>query len=45
MFENLTEKLSHTLRSITGKAKLSEENIQDRIAFGGVKEIHNFITN
>ncbi|TNF34985.1 MAG: signal recognition particle protein [Gammaproteobacteria bacterium] len=31
MFENLTERLSHTLRSVTGKARLSEENIQDAL--------------
>ncbi len=29
MFENLTDRLSHTLRNITGKAKLSEDNIKD----------------
>jgi len=28
MFENLTDRLSHTLRSLTGKAKLTEDNIQ-----------------
>ncbi|MDC1529397.1 signal recognition particle protein [Gammaproteobacteria bacterium] len=31
MFENLTDRLSQTLRSITGKAKLTEENIQDSL--------------
>ena len=31
MFESLTERLSSTLRTITGKAKLSEENIQDSL--------------
>ena len=31
MFENLTERLSHTLRAVTGKARLSEENIQDAL--------------
>ena len=31
MFENLTERLSHTLRSVTGKAKLSEDNIKDTL--------------
>jgi signal recognition particle subunit SRP54 len=31
MFENLSERLSHSLRSITGKAKLSEENIQETL--------------
>ncbi|MDD7805374.1 MAG: signal recognition particle protein [Endozoicomonas sp. (ex Botrylloides leachii)] len=31
MFENLTERLSHTLKSVTGKAKLSEENIKETL--------------
>ncbi|HEY9036092.1 MAG TPA: signal recognition particle protein [Pseudomonadales bacterium] len=31
MFENLTERLSHTLRAVTGKARLSEENIQEAL--------------
>lgn len=31
MFENLSERLSHSLRSITGKAKLSDENIQETL--------------
>ena len=31
MFENLTGRLSQTLRSITGKAKLSEGNIQESL--------------
>jgi len=31
MFENLTDKLSQTLRSLTGKAKLTEENIQESL--------------
>ena len=31
MFENLTDRLSQTLRSITGKAKLSEDNIQESL--------------
>lgn len=31
MFESLTERLSHTLRSITGKATLSEDNIQESL--------------
>lgn len=31
MFENLTEHLSQTLRTISGKARLSEENIQDSL--------------
>ncbi len=31
MFENLTDRLSHTLRSITGKARLSEDNIKDAL--------------
>jgi len=29
MFENLTERLSKTLRHITGQARLTEENVQD----------------
>ncbi|MBK6509258.1 MAG: signal recognition particle protein [Haliea sp.] len=29
MFESLSERLSHSLRSITGKARLTEENIQE----------------
>ena len=28
MFENLTDRLSHTLRAVTGQAKLTEENIK-----------------
>jgi len=31
MFENLTENLSHALRSLTGKAKLTEDNIQESL--------------
>lgn len=31
MFENLTERLSQTLRNVTGKAKLSEDNIKDTL--------------
>lgn len=31
MFDNLTDRLSHTLRSITGKARLSEDNIKDAL--------------
>ena len=31
MFENLTERLSQTLKNIRGKAKLSENNIKDTI--------------
>ncbi len=31
MFENLTDRLSGTLRSITGKARLSDDNIQDAL--------------
>jgi signal recognition particle subunit SRP54 len=31
MFENLTERLSGTLRSITGQAKLTEDNIKDTL--------------
>lgn len=31
MFENLTDRLSASLRSITGKAKLSEDNIKDTL--------------
>ena len=26
MFDNLTERLSHSLRGVTGRAKLTEEN-------------------
>ena len=29
MFENLTDRLSQTLRHVTGKAKLTEDNIKD----------------
>ena len=28
MFENLTERLTQTLRSVTGQAKLTEDNIK-----------------
>lgn len=31
MFENLTERLSSTLRSITGQAKLTEDNIKETL--------------
>lgn len=31
MFESLSERLSHSLRSITGKARLTEENIQETL--------------
>jgi signal recognition particle subunit SRP54 len=31
MFENLTERLSQSLRTITGKAKLTEDNIKDTL--------------
>ena len=31
MFENLTDRLSHTFRTITGKARLSEDNIKDAL--------------
>ena len=31
MFENLTERLSHSLRGVTGQAKLTEENIKDTL--------------
>lgn len=31
MFANLTERLSQTLKSVTGKAKLSEDNIKDTL--------------
>jgi signal recognition particle subunit SRP54 len=31
MFENLTDRLSNTFRSITGKARLSEDNIKDAL--------------
>jgi signal recognition particle subunit SRP54 len=31
MFDNLTDRLSHSLKSIGGKARLTEENIQDTL--------------
>jgi signal recognition particle subunit SRP54 len=31
MFESLSDRLSHSLRSITGKAKLTEDNIQETL--------------
>ena len=31
MFDNLTDRLSQTLRHVTGKAKLSEDNIKDTL--------------
>ena len=31
MFESLTEQLSQTLRALGGKARLSEDNIQDSL--------------
>ncbi|RDH45102.1 signal recognition particle protein [Zooshikella ganghwensis] len=31
MFENLTDRLSQTLRNVTGKAKLTEENVKETL--------------
>ncbi|SEI46494.1 signal recognition particle subunit SRP54 [Allopseudospirillum japonicum] len=31
MFENLSERLSHTLRSVTGQAKLTDDNVKDTL--------------
>jgi signal recognition particle subunit SRP54 len=31
MFENLTDRLSGALRNITGKSRLSDDNIQDAL--------------
>ncbi len=31
MFDNLSDRLSHSLRSITGKARLTEDNIKDTL--------------
>ena len=31
MFENLTERLSQTLRNVTGRGRLTEENIKDTL--------------
>jgi signal recognition particle subunit SRP54 len=31
MFENLTDRLSQTLRQVTGKAKLTEDNIKETL--------------
>ncbi|MCL6415863.1 signal recognition particle protein [Aestuariirhabdus sp. Z084] len=31
MFENLTDRLSHTLKNVTGKAKLTEDNIKETL--------------
>ena len=31
MFQSLSDRLSHSLRSISGKARLTEENIQDTL--------------
>jgi signal recognition particle subunit SRP54 len=31
MFQSLTDRLSHSLRSVTGKARLTEDNIQDTL--------------
>ncbi|MBA6413747.1 signal recognition particle protein [Parahaliea sp. F7430] len=31
MFESLSDRLSHSLRSVTGKARLTEDNIQDTL--------------
>ena len=31
MFESLSDRLSSSLRSITGKAKLTEDNIQETL--------------
>ena len=31
MFENLTQKLTRTLRNVTGKGRLTEDNIKDTL--------------
>ena len=31
MFDNLTERLSHSLRAIGGNARLNEDNIKDTL--------------
>ena len=31
MFQSLSDRLSQSLRNVTGKARLSEENIQDTL--------------
>lgn len=31
MFDNLSDRLSHSLRKITGKARLTDENIQETL--------------
>ena len=31
MFQSLSDRLSHTLKSITGQAKLTEDNIKDTL--------------
>ena len=31
MFDNLSERLTHTLRGISGKARLTEENVRDAL--------------
>lgn len=31
MFENLSERLTKTLRAVTGQAKLTEDNIKDTL--------------
>ena len=31
MFDNLTDRLSHTLKAVTGKSRLTEENIQEAL--------------
>ncbi len=31
MFDNLSNRLSHTLRSLSGKAHISAENIEDAL--------------
>lgn len=36
MFDNLTQRLSHTLKNLTGRGSLSEENIKDSL-----KEVRN----
>src|SRR5450830_1328271 len=48
MFENLTDRLSQTLRHVTGKAKLTEDNIKDtlrevRMALPVVKDFVNSV--
>jgi signal recognition particle subunit SRP54 len=38
MFDNLTDRLSHSLRNVTGSGRLTEDNIKDTLREGYRKD-------